>query len=174
MDLYLQETTEIPYLRRRGRAVSSVFAEESYNKGNFTCCSSHTMMGHFPECFSDEKIGYWPLVEQMTARRASRNLPACNLETKPYFIGRGSYNNRFLTSVIPAVQNEFPRNRSQKIIVQEDNESPQNIADYDEIVAACNEALTANIVFQSTSRPDLNVLDVVLFFHSVSSHSNKC
>lgn len=60
-------------------------------------------------CLLDKKIGFLPLVQQIPAKRSSRNLPAGSLETKTYFVTREKYKELLMASVIPMFLEKFPR-----------------------------------------------------------------
>lgn len=128
-------------------------------------------MGHLSKRFSDRKIELWSLVEQVAARRSSRNRPAGSLETKSYFVTKESYKNLFLNSVILALQEKSPHYRPQPVIFQHDITSSHSIFDDEEVLIACNESRTVEIVFQPAKSPDFNVLDLE-FFSSIHSLQN--
>jgi hypothetical protein len=69
------------------------------------------------------KIGIWPFVKKIAAKRASRNRPRGTIETKPITVDREVYLEFLRVNLLPAISTEFP-NLEQRIIVQQDNAGP--------------------------------------------------
>jgi hypothetical protein len=71
------------------------------------------------ECTFDGKIGMWPFVEQVAARRASIHRPAGTIETKPVNVTTRIYRQFMIEKVLPAIKLKWP-DRNCQIIIQQD------------------------------------------------------
>jgi hypothetical protein len=71
------------------------------------------------ECTFDGKIGMWPFVERVAARRASVHHPAGTIETKPVNVTTIIYRQFRIDKVLPAIKLKWP-DRNLQIMIQQD------------------------------------------------------
>ncbi|KAH9181320.1 hypothetical protein AeNC1_016704, partial [Aphanomyces euteiches] len=69
------------------------------------------------------KLGVWPFVERVPAKRTSKNRPKETIETVPQSVNASVYQKTIMEKVIPAIRQKFPQN-AQEIILQQDNAGP--------------------------------------------------
>ena len=74
------------------------------------------------ECTFDGKIGIWPFVERVAARRASIRRPAGTIETKPVNVTSQKYREFMIEKVLPAIKLKWP-DRDHGIVIQQDGAS---------------------------------------------------
>jgi hypothetical protein len=112
------------------------------------------------------KIGLFPLVEKVPAKRSSVNRPAGTLETKPITSVTKEVSRRFLIDkVLPAIKEKWPREyASETIYIQQDN-APCHVSVNDqEFQAAASEGgFDIRLMCQPPNSPDFNVLDLGFF-----------
>ncbi len=119
------------------------------------------------------KIGCWPFVVQVAAKRNSKNRPKGTLETKPMKVTKAVYRDFLLNKIFPAIREKWPLSffeadpyldRSTPIIVQQDNCRVHVCPDEPAVVAA-GKKKGWNILLnnQPANSPDLNVCDLGLF-----------
>lgn len=122
------------------------------------------------ETFSG-KIGVWPLVHQVAARRSSVNRPSGTLETKPIgSINREVTRSFYINKVLPAIKQFWPQEHAMETIyIQQDN-APCHISPHDEEFcrAASEGGFDIRLICQPPNSPDLNVLDLG-FFSAIQS-----
>ena len=122
------------------------------------------------ECVFDGKIGIWPLVKRLRAKRSSVNRQAGTIETKTMSCDRKVYKKFMIEKVLPAVFAKFPRDdrstEPTKVWIQQDN-APAHFADADpDWFEACDRMRsrwTITLVEQPPNSPDTNVLDLGFF-----------
>ncbi|KAH9143588.1 hypothetical protein AeRB84_012381, partial [Aphanomyces euteiches] len=77
------------------------------------------------ECMFDSKLGVWPFVEKVVAKRGSKNRPRGTVETVPQSVTSDVYKDMVLSKDIPAIQAKYPRGgQLNTIYLQQDNASP--------------------------------------------------
>ena len=120
-------------------------------------------------CTFDGKIGLFPFIERVAARRTSRRRPRGTIITTPVPVNRNRYRDFLINKVLPAIKTKWP-GRDRNITIQQDG-APAHIDEEDAaFVAEATEGLW-NITLQTqpAKSPDLNVLDLS-FFRALQSH----
>eukprot|EP00171_Calliarthron_tuberculosum_P001066 IDg1066t1 len=117
----------------------------------------------------DGKIGIWPLVEEVAAKRNSRNRPKGTVEKKPVNVTKDVYRSFLIDEVFPAIREQWPSPKSRTIWIQQDNARPHVAVDDPEIVEAGKQnGWDIRLKCQPPNSPDLNALDLG-FFNSIQS-----
>ncbi|CAK8566040.1 unnamed protein product [Lathyrus sativus] len=122
------------------------------------------------EIFSG-KIGVFPLVNKVPARRSSVNRAAGTLETKPITSINKEISRMFLINkVLPAIKEKWPREQaSETIYIQQDNVPSHVSMDDEEFRRVASEGgFDIRLTCQPQNSPDLNVLDLG-FFNAIQS-----
>ena len=125
-------------------------------------------------CMFDGKLGIWPFVEKVPARRASRNRPAGTIETKAVTVTQDLCRRMLIDNLLPAIREKWPQSfLDETIEIQQDNARP-HIRDEDPEWRAAVEASGMNVklVQQPPNSPDMNVLDLG-YFSSIQSLQYK-
>jgi hypothetical protein len=119
-------------------------------------------------CTFDGKIGVWPFVERIAARRTSRNRPAGTIETKPVSVTLARYREFLIEKVLPAIKQKWP-GQNKNVIIQQDGAS-SHIKQDDEafVAAATQDNWNITLLTQPAQSPDTNHLDLT-FFRSLQS-----
>ncbi|CAH9069359.1 unnamed protein product [Cuscuta europaea] len=122
------------------------------------------------EVIWDGKIGMFPFVEQVTAKRRSKNRNAGVMETKPILsITKKVFKDMLINTVLPAIKEKWPSQLSKEIIIQQDNARPHISHDDAEYVSASMaDGFTITLTNQPPNSPDLNILDLG-FFRAIQS-----
>jgi len=122
------------------------------------------------ECTFDGKIGMWPFVEKLPAKRNSKNRPKGTLETKNVSVTKDRYREYLINKVLPAIYARFPcdrvgRGEKQPVLIQQDNPYSHIKKDDPEWVEACaqHRHFAVQLIEQPANSPDTNVLDLGLF-----------
>jgi len=127
--------------------------------------------------FFDGKIGIWPIVEKVKAKRGSKNRPKGTPVTQNVEINRDRYRDYLRDKVFPAIREKWP-DRNARVIVQQDNARPHVPVDDPEILALGSRpergdrGIQIEMRCQPPNSPDLNVLDLG-FFNSIQSLQDK-
>ncbi|KAH9134470.1 hypothetical protein AeRB84_019745 [Aphanomyces euteiches] len=122
---------------------------------------------HNKECIFDGKLGVWPFVEKVVAKRASKNRTKGTVLTQPQTVTSDVYKNMIMSKVIPAIQTKIPRGAiSGAIFLQQDNASPHRRVTTKLLVENGISGIEATS--QPPNSPDFNVLDLG-FFNSIQS-----
>ncbi|XP_058745183.1 uncharacterized protein LOC131617899 [Vicia villosa] len=122
------------------------------------------------EIFSG-KIGVFPLVNKVPARRLSVNRAARTLETKPITsINKEISQMFFINKVLSAIKEKWPRDQaSETIYIQQDNAPSHVSMDDEEFCRVASEGgFNIRLTCQPPNSPDLNVLDLG-FFNAIQS-----
>lgn len=120
----------------------------------------------------DGKVGLWECVEQVPAKRSSRNRPAGTLEIKPKSMDSDYY--RHLCTmpggIIDKVKEKMPWLRGNVVSIQHDGAKPHSGRDNEAFMQqhGSTEGWIIQFVRQPAQSPDLNILDLGIF------HSRKC
>ena len=115
------------------------------------------------ECIFDGKLGIWPFVERVPAKRSSANIPRGTLELKTVNVDRDSYREMLIDNLIPAILTKFP-DLVTPIKIQQDNARPHIDPDDTNFVeAAEKQGLPVEMYCQSPQSPDFNVWDLGFF-----------
>ena len=123
----------------------------------------------------DGKLGIWPIVHQVSAKRNSKNRPAAILETKPLNVTKDVYEKFIIEKVVPVIKRKWPRKIQNKIYIQQDNAKP-----YSEIsaklvaLAVAQDGWNIQIRDQPPNSPDMNVPDLVFFNVILSLQAQEC
>jgi hypothetical protein len=121
------------------------------------------------------KIGVFPLVQKVPARRSSVNRVAVTLETKPITSITKEVSRMFLINkVLPAIKEKWPPEHAHEtIFIQQDN-TPCHVSPDDEEFrrAAFEGGFDIRLICQPANSPDLNVLDLG-FFSAIQSLQQK-
>ncbi|XP_074266732.1 uncharacterized protein LOC141590013 [Silene latifolia] len=139
----------------------------------FMCAVARPKYGSNGDVIFDGKIGIWPFVSQVPAKRNSKNREAETLETKCIeSINKQVTRDMVINCVLPAIKAKWPPNLSKHIIIQQDNARPHFTNDDPEFrKAATSDGWKIELAYQTPNSPDLNVLD--LGFLGQSNLSNK-
>ncbi len=117
------------------------------------------------------KIGIYPFVHTVEAKRNSKNREAGTPETKCFNVTREISRTYLVDKVIPDIRSKWPRwyfdmphDKSKEIIIQQDNAKPHCLPN-DPVIVAAGAVAGYNIVVrnQPANNPDLNVLDLGIF-----------
>ncbi|XP_065862399.1 uncharacterized protein [Euphorbia lathyris] len=117
------------------------------------------------EIFSG-KIGVFPLVTQMPAKRNSVNRAAGTLETKPInSITRDVIRSYLIGKVLPAIKEKWPRvDCRDPIFIQQDNARTHIDQNDEEFCQAASQGgFNIRLMCQPANSPDMNVLDLGFF-----------
>ena len=115
------------------------------------------------ECTFDGKIGAWPFVERVAARRSSVNRPAGTVETKPVSVTKAKYREFLIEKVIPAIREKWPE-RERVVVIQQDGASSHIRQDDEAFVAAATQGTwNVTLLTQPAQSPDTNLLDLTFF-----------
>ena len=76
----------------------------------------------------DGKIGTWFFVEQIPAKRTSKNRPAGTLETKSFKVGKKESVEMYLDNLLPGIILKWPEWWPKKVQIQLDNAPAHPIA----------------------------------------------
>ncbi|KAI5439433.1 hypothetical protein KIW84_024998 [Lathyrus oleraceus] len=126
------------------------------------------------EIFSG-KIGVFPLVQKVAAKRSSINRASGTLETKPITsITKEVSRNFLINKVLPAIKEKWPREHAMETIyIQQDNAPCHVSIDDEEFRKAASEGgFDIRLSCQPPNSPDLNVLDLG-FFNVIQSLQQK-
>ena len=86
----------------------------------FLCAVARPRHDRHDNSFFDGKIGIWPFVKQVAAKRSSRNRPAGTTELKPITVTKEVYREYLISKVYPAIRAKFPREEISRVIFQHD------------------------------------------------------
>jgi hypothetical protein len=115
------------------------------------------------QCTFDGKIGMWPFVERVAARRRSVNRERGAIVTTPISCTRRIYRQMLIEDVIPAIKAKWP-DRNRDIILQQDGALAHIPADDMEFgLVARTGTWNINILTQAPKSPDTNVCDLSFF-----------
>ncbi|CAM9106729.1 unnamed protein product [Discosporangium mesarthrocarpum] len=113
----------------------------------------------------DGKIGIWPVMETVNAKRSGKNHGADDMETKPVTMVGEQYKQMVIKEVTPAIKARIPGASTRTIWVRSDCAKPH--ARHGVIAAIEAAAGEKNHIGNpATHSSDLNVLDLG-FFHSI-------
>ncbi|XP_010684900.1 uncharacterized protein LOC104899411 [Beta vulgaris subsp. vulgaris] len=117
------------------------------------------------ECTFDGKLGNFPFVRRVPAKRNSRKKRSGTLELKPIMpITKEAYRKMLIERLLPAIVQKWPSDDRKPIYIQQDNARPHIQADefcWFQAVQASNRDI--RLVCQPPNSPDSNVLDLGFF-----------
>ena len=120
----------------------------------------------------DGKKGIWSIVEFKESTRKSKCYQRGDIYPYNMKLNKSTYKQFLLGHLIPALKSKWP-NRTENIIIIQDNATPHNIVLDDDVLRVCSErGWNIKILLQLPKSLDLNVLDLG-FFNSVQSLQNK-
>ena len=112
----------------------------------------------------DRKLGIWPFLQLIPAKRDSENRPKGTLELKPRSVDKETYKEFLLSKVFPYIFEKWLGHRPWKIVPQLDNAPAHVPGDDPGIVSTGNCGRTSiDLVSQPLNSPDLNILGLGLF-----------
>ncbi|XP_058756226.1 uncharacterized protein LOC131629457 [Vicia villosa] len=121
------------------------------------------------------KIGVFPLVDKVPAKRSSVNRTTGTLETKPITSITKEVSRMFLINkILAAIKEKWPREHAcETIFIQQDNAPCHVSLDDEEFRGAASEGgFDIRLTCQPPNSPDLNVLDLG-FFSAIQSLQQK-
>ena len=141
----------------------------------FFCAVARPYFDRNRNRYFDGKLGLWPYVEEVVARRTSANRIAGTKELKPILkVDREATRKMMIENLLPAIKEKMPRQFGEDgvtwIQIQQDNVRPHVSEDDASFLLACSqlEGLKVTVTPQPANSPDLNVLDLG-FFSSIQS-----
>ena len=75
----------------------------------------------------DGKLGVWPFVEYLPAKRSSKNRSAGMLVPNPVNVDKSTYKKVLIENVFAIIRSKWPG--SEKVVIQHDNARPHSIDD---------------------------------------------
>ncbi|VFQ97172.1 unnamed protein product, partial [Cuscuta campestris] len=122
------------------------------------------------EVLWDGKVGIFPFVESVEAKRKSKNREAGSLETKPISsVTKQVFKDMLIHTVIPAIREKWPNFLSKEIVIQQDNARPHILGnDLEFVMASTTNGFQITLTNQPPNSPDLNILDLG-FFRAIQS-----
>ena len=121
---YITRQSQRMYITQREKEAVVVPTRRVVHKSHITkvmflAATARPLFDEEGACTFDGKIGCWPIVERMEARRSSRNRPRGTMIVKPVNVTRDIYRTMLLEKVIPAIKQKFPR-RNKQVTIQQD------------------------------------------------------
>lgn len=152
-----RETNTVPVRR--------VVHKSHIDKVMFLCATARPRFDETGVCIFDGKIGIWPIVERVPARRASRARPAGTLVTKTLNVNKELYREYLLEKVIPAIKAKFPRGNKSVTIQQDGAKShiAENDREFLQALERVKGTWNISLLTQPARSPDLNHLDLSFF-----------
>jgi hypothetical protein len=143
----------------------STKSKKYITKVMFLCAVARPRFDYTAKHYFDGKIGMWPFVESVPAKRASRNRPKGTMETKSISVTAEVYRQFIVDKVLPAIEEKWPQSyRSMTIKLQQDNAKPHRINNHPDVLARlATMSVKVEMVQQPPNSPDLNVLDLGFF-----------
>ncbi|XP_074318911.1 uncharacterized protein LOC141655747 [Silene latifolia] len=168
---YLTKPSRRFYLAKgEKRPYRSIQSKKFIGKVMFMCAVARPKYGPNGEVLFDGKIGIWPFIVEVPAKRNSRNRVAGTMETKCIeSVNKQVIKDMIIRIVVPAIKAKWPENESKHIIIQQDNARPHiKNSDPDFTAAANQDGWNIELSCQPPNSPDLNVLDLG-FFRAIQS-----
>ncbi|KAF0730141.1 hypothetical protein AaE_009321 [Aphanomyces astaci] len=115
----------------------------------------------------DGKIGTWPFVSMVAAKRKSKNRERGTMVTTPLTVTKPIYRQFLVDNVIPSIKRLWPGRRNLPIFIQQDNARPHvQVDDAAVATAGRSNGWMIQLTAQPAMSPDFNVLDLG-FFNSI-------
>ncbi|VFR02870.1 unnamed protein product [Cuscuta campestris] len=126
------------------------------------------------EVLWDGKIGIFPFVETVAAKRKSKNREAEVLEMKQLLsVTKEVTKDMLVNQVIPAIYEKRPSFLDRSIVLQQDNARPHISGTNQDFMTAGNaNGFNITLSNQPPNSPDLNILDLG-FFRAIQSLKEK-
>ncbi|VFQ91330.1 unnamed protein product [Cuscuta campestris] len=140
----------------------------------FLCVVGRPFISENGEILWDGKIGIFPFVETVAAKRKSKNREAGVLEVKQLLsVTKEVTKDMLVNQVIPAIREKWPSFLDRNIILQQDNAKPHiSATDPEFMAAASGNGFNIILTNQPPNSPDLNILDLG-FFRAIQSLKEK-
>ncbi|XP_074266707.1 uncharacterized protein LOC141589988 [Silene latifolia] len=167
---YLTQPSRRFYLSKgEKKPYRSVQSKKFIGKVMFMCAVARPRYGSNGEVLFDGKIGIWPFIVEVPAKRNSRNRVAGTMETKCIeSINKQVVKDMILKIVIPAIKAKWLEGENKHIIIQQDNARP-HIKNWIRFQSQANkDGWNIELSCQPPNSPDLNVLDLG-FFRAIQS-----
>jgi len=131
----------------------------------FFCAVAKPRLDPSTGSWFDGKIGCWPFVESVQAKRSSANRPKGARVTAGVPVDKATYAKMLLENVISATKRLMAPHLQDKVVcIQHDNAKPHSAALGEAIVGACTvDGWKIRFDFQPPNSPDTNVLDLGFF-----------
>ncbi|KAF0731176.1 hypothetical protein Ae201684P_011923 [Aphanomyces euteiches] len=136
-------------------AVRSVKSKGFITKVMFLAAVAKPRYDYHERRMFDGKLGVWPFVESVPAKRTIKNRPKGTIETVHQSVNASVYQKTIMEKVIPAIRQKFPQN-AQEIILQQDNAGPHRPLTTE--VLRLNDISNVLVTNQPPNSPDFNVL----------------
>ncbi|KAH9103000.1 hypothetical protein AeMF1_020566 [Aphanomyces euteiches] len=148
-------------------ALRSVKSKHFITKVMFLAAVSRPHYDYGKKKNFDGKIGLWPFVEQVPAKRASKNRPKGALVTTHITVNSEVYRSVIFKNVIPAIKDKMPAATVKRgVVIQQDNAGPHSGVTTKRLRDDNCEGIS--ILNQPSNSPDFNILDLG-FFNSIQS-----
>ena len=170
----MSETTRTFYLRKDEPEPERSGKSSRYTpKVMFLAVIARPRFDASGEFVFDGKIGFWPFIETVAAKRNCWDRPAGTIEPKSVFVNRDVYCKYITEKVIPAIRRKWQGPKSELIVMQQDN-APCHWSIDDVDFAEEGQRFRWNIKMtnQLANSPDFNVLGLG-FFRCVQSLQYK-
>ena len=82
----------------------------------------------------DGKIGIWPFIEMLPAKRSSKNRPAGTILPMPVAITWEVYRTAIIEKIIPAIKNSWPGRKQFPIFIQKDNAKSHTLSSDKDVI----------------------------------------
>ena len=124
-------------------------------------------------CTFDGKIGIWPFLEEVPAKKASKNRAKGTMELKTVNITKEVYRDMMISKILPAIRQRWPDGNTFSIEIQQDNARP-HIDPKDEhfLREASRDGFNIIMTCQPAQSPDTNVCDLG-FFRAIQSKQHQ-
>ncbi len=123
--------------------------------------------------FFDGKVGIYPVVQEVAAKRNSFLRPAGTMVPQSVSLDKAVYKDFIFNKLLPDIAAKCPwQMRKDTIWIQHDNAPPHRV-DEDELKERCQElGVDCRFYFQPAQSPDLNICDLS-FFPAIQSLFHK-
>ncbi|KAH9103658.1 hypothetical protein AeMF1_020114 [Aphanomyces euteiches] len=156
---YVYDDEDLPSRRAKSKRVIT--------KVMFVAAVARPRFDHHTKKYFDGKLGVWPFVEKIPAKRGSKNRPRGAIVTSPQIVDSKVYADAILTKVVPAIKSKFPASDQHKgVIIQQDNAGPHMRVTTELLLANGIEGI--QVANQPPNSPDFNILDLG-FFNAIQS-----
>ena len=124
-------------------------------------------------CTFDGKIGIWPFLEPVPAKKASKNRAKGTIELKPVNITKPTYREMLTSKLLPAIRDRWPDGNTVEVVIQQDNARPHIDPNDQQFYAeATRLGLRIKLLAQPPNSPDTNVNDLG-FFRAIQSKQHQ-
>ena len=136
----------------------------------FLCAVAKPRLDSTTNTWFDGKVGCWPFIETIEAKRTSVNRPKGARVTAGVSVDKATYKDMLIKKLLPAIKAKMaPYLVDKQLVVQHDNAKPHAAALDDDVVkAGLCDGWKITFAYQPPNSPDTNVLDLG-FFRAVQS-----